>query len=212
MKLSSRLRTASTFYCTSLVNDSLFIFCRASRHEMARRTRTRTRSLCLLYLWNQVSSSSLWLLRECVLIVPLHNSVLSFPAGLWPRLPTPAPVHWCKASKQRGAAVFLRATVGQSSRVGVFSNNPVSNPVSELNCVFVVFSLRMSVFLRCGSMDSCFWTPRVAFISAVIVVPRSHSAGSTTLQHLYSFSHVRLILVSLAKHETWAFVLEFGRC
>lgn len=138
MTLSPRLRTASNFYCTSLVNDSLFIFCRASRHEMAR----RTRSPCLFYLWNQVSSSSLWMLRECVLIVHLHNSVLSFPAGLWPRLPTPALVHWCRASKQRRAAVHLHgATVGQSPRGGVFSNNPVPNPVSELNCVFVISSL-----------------------------------------------------------------------
>lgn len=147
---------------------------------MARRTRTRR--LCLFCLWNQVSSSSLWLLRECVLIVPLHNSVLSFPAGLWPRLPTPALVHWCKASKQCKAAVLLRATVGQSPRVGVFSNNSVSNPVSELNCIFVIFSLWMSVCLCCGSMDSCFWTPLVAFISAVAVVPRSHSPTSLFFQ------------------------------
>lgn len=134
-------------------------------------------------VWNQVSSSSCWMLRECVLIV-LHNSVLSCPAGLWPRLPTPATVRWCGASKQCRAAVLLHgATVGQSPRGGVFSNRPVPNLVSDLNCVFVISSLWMSVCLHCGSMDSCFWIPRMAFISAVIVVPLSHHSGSTTLQH-----------------------------
>lgn len=196
-----------------LLHDSLFIFCRASHNEMARRTRTR--SLCLFYLWNQVSSSFLWMLRECVLIVPLHNSVLSFPAGLWPRWPTPALVHWCRASKQRRAAVLLHgATVGQSPRGGVFSNNPAPNPVSELNCVFVIFSLWMSVCLCCGSMDFCFWKPRVAFISTVIVVPLSHSSVSRAVCIcflFFFFNQMQLLLVSLTRHETWAFVLEFGR-
>lgn len=104
-----------------LLHDSLFIFCRASHNEMARRTRTR--SLCLFYLWNQVSSSFLWMLRECVLIVPLHNSVLSFPAGLWPRWPTPALVHWCRASKQRRAAVlcfYMEPLLGSPQGVECF--------------------------------------------------------------------------------------------
>lgn len=151
--------------------------------------RTRTRSLCLFYLWNKVSSSSWWVLRKCVLIVLLHNSVLSFPAGLWPRLPTPFLVQWWRASKRRRAAVPLHgATVGQSPRGGVFSNSPVPNLVSELNCVFVISSLWMSVCLCCGSMDSCFWIPRVAFISTAIVAPRGHSSSSTTtLQHLFFY-------------------------
>lgn len=83
-----------------------------------------------------------------VLIVPLHNRVLSFPAGLWPGLPTPALVHWCRASKQRRAAVFLHgATVGQSPRGGVFSNKPCAKSGfwTELRlCHFLLVNVSMS--------------------------------------------------------------------
>lgn len=114
--------------------------------------------------------------RECFLIVPLHNSVLSFSLGFWPTLPTRSLVYLYRASKQCRLVFLHGATVGRSPRGGVFSNASVPNLVSELNCFFVISSMWMSACLSCGSMDSCFQLTCVAFIRTLIVVPLSCSA------------------------------------
>lgn len=147
-------------------------------------------------------STSMDVLRECVLIVPPHNSAFSFSVGLLPRIPTRTLVHLSRAPKQCRAAVLLqRATVGQSPGGGVFSDKSLPNLVPALNCFFVISSMWMSVWLSCGSMDSlCSDTLHGFHQDIDSASPSTTTAAPSSSNHCFPIEWNLFFSLS---HEAW---------
>lgn len=141
-----------------------------------------------------------WLCPNC----PSHNSLFSFSVGLWPRVPTQAPVHLSRVPNNAELPCFFRELLLDSlPGVGCFLTSVCQ--IWPLTQLLLCHFLRVNVFVAERQRHGFPVFRYLAWLSS--------SSPSTTTTTPRSSNHCFPIVLNLFSREEWntSFYIGNGR-